>query len=215
VTRRLLLLRHGRTAWNAVRRAQGHADVELDATGHGQAVRVARQLAMLTPAAIWSSDLLRARRTAEYLAAETGLPVKYDARLREIDVGQRQGLTLDEFSQRFPQEYAAWTGGLDVPAVPGAEVAADVVARVVPTLRECLGSLAPGETGVVVGHGASMKIGMVALLGWPADLSATLRSVDNCAWVTVEETEPGGRLRLAGYNEKPPPEPAAQGRMGP
>jgi broad specificity phosphatase PhoE len=214
VTRRLLLLRHGRTAWNAVRRAQGHADVELDATGHDQAARTARHLATLRPAAIWSSDLLRARRTAAYLAAETGLPVKYDERLREVDVGQRQGLTLEEFAQRFPEEHAAWVGGVDLPAVPGAEGPADIVARVVPTLLECLGFLTPGETGVVVGHGAAMKIGMVALLGWPSDLSATLRSVDNCAWVTVEEPEPGARLRLAGYNEAAP-EPAGRGRMSP
>jgi probable phosphoglycerate mutase len=214
VTRRLLLLRHGRTAWNAVGRAQGHADVELDATGHDQASRAARHLAALRPAAIWSSDLLRARQTAEYLATGTGLPVKYDERLREYDVGQRQGLTLEEFAQRFPEAHAAWTGGAELPAVPGAEVAGEVVARVVPTLRECLGSLAGDETGVVVAHGAAMRVGVVALLGWPLDLTGSLRTVENCAWVTVEES-PSGRLRLAGYNEKVPPATDGCGRMVP
>lgn len=204
MTRRLLLLRHGRTAWNAVGRAQGHADVELDATGHEQASRTAQYLAALRPAALWSSDLLRARQTAEYLAAGSGLPVKYDERLREFDVGERQGLTLEEFAQRFPEEHAAWTGGAELPVVPGAEVAADVVARMVPTLLECLGSLARDETGVVVAHGAAMRAGVVALLGWPEDLTGSLRTVDNCAWVTVEESRPDGRLRLAGYNEKAP-----------
>ena len=82
MSRRLLLLRHGRTAWNDAGRAQGHADIELDATGHVQAKLAARHLTDLEIAGLWASDLTRARQTAAYLADRTGLGVHEDPRLR-------------------------------------------------------------------------------------------------------------------------------------
>jgi probable phosphoglycerate mutase len=208
VSRRLVLLRHGRTAWNESGRAQGHADIELDETGHVQAAAAARQLAGLGPSALWSSDLARARQTAGYLASACGLDVSCDARLREFDVGERQGLTLGEFSELYPDEYAAWVGGAGMVPVKGGEDADDVESRILPALQECLGSLGRGECGVVVGHGASIKVAVAGLLDWPQQLTASLKGLDNCAWVTVEEIEHGGRLRLAAYNQKAPRGPS-------
>ena len=204
MSRRLILLRHGRTAWNESGRAQGHADIELDATGHAQAERAARHLAHLDVAALWSSDLTRARQTADYVARALDLPVSCDARLREFDVGQRQGLTLDEFAEKFPDEYSSWVRGDGLMPVKGGELSEDVEARIVPSLRDCLAALGPGRTGLVVTHGAALKVAVAGLLEWPSRLAACLKAVDNCAWVTVEEVEHGGRLRLAGYNEKAP-----------
>jgi broad specificity phosphatase PhoE len=202
VSRRLLLLRHGRTAWNESGRAQGHADVELDATGHAQAQAAARHLGTMSLARLWSSDLVRARRTAGYVAEATGLPVTDDERLREFDVGERQGLALDEFAERFPEEYTSWVRGDGLVPVKGGELSEDVERRMVLALGECLGGLDHGETGLVVTHGAAMKVAVAGLLEWPRALAATLKVVDNCAWITLEEIEHGGRLRLAGYNEK-------------
>lgn len=206
MSRRLLLLRHGRTAWNDAGRAQGHADIELDATGHAQAELAARHLADLEIAGLWASDLTRARQTAGYLADRTGLDVEEDARLREFDVGERQGLTLAEFADRFPEEYSAWMRGDGLVPVKGGEVSEEVEARMVPALRECLDALDHGETGLVVTHGAAMKVAVTGLLQWPLELAASLKAVDNCAWITLDEIEHGGRLRLAGYNEKAPRE---------
>lgn len=205
MSRRLLLLRHGRTAWNDAGRAQGHADIELDATGHVQAELAARHLADKI-ARLWASDLTRARQTAGYLADRTGLDVEEDARLREFDVGERQGLTLAEFADRFPEEYSAWMRGDGLVPVKGGEVSEEVEARMVPALRECLEALDHGETGLVVTHGAAMKVAVTGLLQWPLELAASLKAVDNCAWITLDEIEHGGRLRLAGYNEKAPRE---------
>lgn len=199
--RRLVLVRHGRTAWNHVGRAQGHADVELDEAGHEQAAAVAPYLALLEPTALWTSDLARARQTCGYLEQESGLSATEDERLREYDVGARQGLTMAEFAERFPAEHAAWSRGDSALHVEGAESASDVEARMLPALRDCIDALGQGETGIVVTHGACLKVGVVALLGWPRELGTTLRGVDNCAWVTVEELGRGGRLRMAGYNE--------------
>ena len=204
MTRRLVLLRHGRTAWNESGRAQGHADIELDETGHAQAQAAARHLADLRPSALWSSDLARARQTAGYLSAACGIELSCDERLREFDVGERQGLTLDEFADLYPDEYAAWVRGAGMVPVKGGEDTDDVERRIVPALHECLAALEHGQTGVVVGHGAAMKVALAGLLGWPQQLTASLKGVDNCAWVTLEEIEHGGRLRLATYNQKAP-----------
>lgn len=204
MSRRLILLRHGRTAWNDAGRAQGHADIELDATGHAQAEAAARHLATADIAGLWSSDLTRARETAGYLADRLGLPVDEDPRLREFDVGERQGLTLAEFAERFPEEYGAWQRGDGLVPVKGGEVSDDVEARMVPALQDCLAHLDRGQTGLVVTHGAALKVAVTGMLGWPGALAASLKAVDNCAWVTLEEIEHGGRLRLAGYNEKTP-----------
>lgn len=202
MSRRLILLRHGRTAWNEEGRAQGHADIELDPTGHRQASAAARHLGGLEIHVVRASDLTRARQTAVYVADVLGLPVEHDKRLREFDVGRRQGLTLAEFAERFPEEYAAWVRGEGLVPVKGGELSEDVQGRMVPALRECLDTLGHGQTALVVTHGAAMKVAVAGLLEWPLEMAGSLKAVDNCAWVTIEEIEHGGRLRLAGYNEK-------------
>ena len=73
----------------------------------------------------------------------------------------------------------------------------------VPALRECLESLAAGETGIVVTHGACLKVGLVGLLGWPTAQATALQGIDNCGWATLAEP-PAGRLRLAAYNQTGP-----------
>ena len=209
--RRLILVRHGRTAWNLEGRAQGHRDVSLDETGHAQAAAVAAHLAGYDAAALWSSDLSRARETAAYVAAATGLTASHDPRLREFDVGERGGLTVAEFAEKFPEAHAGWAGGHITGGVPGAETREDVVARTVPALREILASLAPGQTAIVVTHGACLKVSIVALLGWSLEAEESLAAIDNCGWATLDE-RPDGRLRLASYNETATPEVHARSR---
>jgi probable phosphoglycerate mutase len=194
-------VRHGQTAWNSVSRAQGHADIPLDETGRAQAAAAAPYLAALRPVRLWSSDLARARETAAYVGAASGLEAHHDARLREYDVGVRSGLTSEEFAERYPREYAAWLAHDESVLVEGEESSAQVRARVVPTLRECLDGLGPGETGIVVTHGACLKVGLIGLLGWPHETSRGLRGMDNCAWTVVGEDEVRGGLRMVSYNE--------------
>ena len=197
-----MLLRHGRTAWNATGRAQGHADIELDDTGHEQAAAVAPHVARLRPVALWSSDLARARQTAAYAEKETGLVATLDPRLREYSVGERTGLTLAEFRDQHPAQYAAWEDGR-FEAVAGAEGRADVLARIVPACRELVASLEPGQTAVAVTHGAALKVALVALLGWEPALGDSLRGLDNCAVAVLQEGASAGAMRLAAYNATP------------
>jgi probable phosphoglycerate mutase len=201
VTRRLVLVRHGQTEWNALWKAQGHADISLDATGHAQAAGAAPYLAALRPVCVLTSDLARARETAAYVAQAAGVAMQTDARLREYDVGVRSGLTNDEFAQRHPREHAAWQVHDESLLVEGEESSTEVRARIVPALRECLDGLTPGQTAIVVTHGASLKVGLLGLLGWPPDVGRTLRGMDNCGWTVVGEDEVRGGLRLVSYNE--------------
>jgi broad specificity phosphatase PhoE len=204
VNRTLILLRHGRTAWNAAGRVQGHTDVPLDDVGRAQAAGAASAIAVLTPVFVHSSDLARAAETADVVAEACGLPVARDPRLREYDVGERAGLTIPEFAAAFPSEHARWAaaGGSfeNADSVAGAESTSDVLARMLPALRSAFSALAPGETGVIVGHGAALRVALLALLGWDGSASSPLRALANCGWATVDDSALGGGLRLAAYN---------------
>ncbi len=112
--RRVVLWRHGRTAWNAESRFQGSTDVSLDETGIVQAQRAARDLATLEPQRIVASDLERARRTAEVLGAVVGLPVTTDPDLRETYAGTWQGLVRDDILAADGDTFRAWISGADV-----------------------------------------------------------------------------------------------------
>ncbi|MEZ5092982.1 histidine phosphatase family protein [Nocardioides sp.] len=201
--RALILLRHGRTAWNAVGRAQGHADVPLDDLGRAQAEAAARALAPLGPVRLWSSDLARARETADRVAAATGLLVETTTAFREYSVGERTGLTLAEFAERHPREYAAWRAGHG--GIPGAESDDEVLARFVPALAAAMADLGPGECGVVVTHGAALKAALAEVLGLGRPGREALGVLRNAHWVELVHSASsflGGeaRWRLAGYN---------------
>ncbi|NUS50111.1 MAG: hypothetical protein HOQ22_03595, partial [Nocardioidaceae bacterium] len=109
---------------------------------------------------------------------------------------------LAEFAATYPEEHAAWLCGDDSRPVPGAETAADLLARTLPALREYLGQLPPGGTGLVVGHGAALMAGLLGMVGWPQDLAGGLRYLSNCGWAVLGENEVDGPVRLMAYNQR-------------
>jgi glucosyl-3-phosphoglycerate phosphatase len=197
--RRVVLLRHGRTAWNLIGRAQGHGDVPLDEVGHAQAKAVGPLVAALHPARLVSSDLVRATQTAAYVAEACSLEVEVDPRLREFDVGERQGLTWAESVERFPWIADGVGLGERLAGVPGAESDSDVVRRIVPALEDAVSSVVPGETVVVVTHGAALKLGVGGLLDWDETVVRALSVVGNCHWTTVLVPAEGRARRLLDY----------------
>ncbi|GAA3691389.1 hypothetical protein GCM10023081_31040 [Arthrobacter ginkgonis] len=233
--KRLLLWRHGQTDWNVADRAQGTADIPLNRTGRAQAAAAAPVLAALRPDGIWSSDLSRARDTAGAVARLTGQRIALDPRLREVGVGIRQGLTRDQLGRQHPEVHRHFTSD---PAyvVPGAEHPADAGARMAAALGDVTAALDDGGTALVVGHGAAIRWGIIAVLGLTERLSGhlpehhlpeqglhgTVQAPANCAWHVLEH-HPGGRWVLAtphgmaaadvaddaGYlsSAAPPPEP--------
>jgi len=197
--RRLVLLRHGRTAHNHARRIQGQLDVPLDDVGHQQAAAVAPAMAALAPAVVWVSDLLRTRQTAEPVLAACDRAASYDARLREFHLGERQGLSHEEYAAQHPEEFARFHQG-DFDVVPGGESTEAVRARMVDALTELLASVAPGQTALAVSHGAAIRVATVGLLGWPTEQVHSLRGLGNCGWVELLEQPETGRLRLLAYH---------------
>ena len=103
---RLCIVRHGETAWNAEHRVQGQLDVPLNAVGEAQALAAARALAQERFDAVYSSDLERARKTAEPAASALGREVLLDRDLRERHYGVFERLTYAEVKTRYPEDYA-------------------------------------------------------------------------------------------------------------
>jgi probable phosphoglycerate mutase len=150
----ILLVRHGETDWNRAGRWQGHADPPLNDRGREQARALVARLADTQLDAIYSSDLARARGTAEIVAAAKGVPVVADAALREIDVGEWSGLTTAEIERRFPGGFRRHLDGGD--GWERGETHAVMSARIVSaTLR--LASAHADETVLCVLHGGVIR----------------------------------------------------------
>ncbi|MGH8984507.1 MAG: histidine phosphatase family protein [Acidimicrobiia bacterium] len=146
---RLLLVRHGESTWNVAGRWQGQADPPLSDLGERQAAAAAVALTD-PPDAVWTSDLARARRTAELLAEPHRLVLRADARLRERDVGEWSGLTRAEIEERWP----GWLGARRSPG--GFEGDEALAARSLAALRD-IAAGAPGATLIVVTHGGVIR----------------------------------------------------------
>ncbi|WP_019630395.1 histidine phosphatase family protein [Actinomadura atramentaria] len=197
--RRLVLWRHGQTAWNLEQRFQGKTDIPLDDTGLRQARRSAALLAALRPTALLASPLQRAAATAQALADLTDLPVRLDRDLIERDGGVWEGLTAAEIKERYPAERAIWQP-------PGGETSAQVAKRVGAALDRAVDDLPADGLLVVASHGAALRLGMSALLGLPEEVWERLGGLSNCCWSVLSEMRDGG-WRLTEHNAGTLPEP--------
>lgn len=104
----LLLIRHGQTAWNKMKRLQGHSDIPLNEKGEQQAIALGETLKHESLDAIVSSDMMRALKTAEEIAKWHRLQVKIDSNLRERCYGAFEGMSAEEIAERYPESHAAW-----------------------------------------------------------------------------------------------------------
>ena len=202
--RRVVLWRHGRTAWNAETRFQGSTDVPLDDVGVAQAERAARDLATLEPDLLVSSDLDRARTTAEALGALLDLEVATDPALRETYAGTWQGMVRDDIIAADGDTFRRWAAGEDV-RPGGGELRSEVAARVTAAVLRHTESLPAGGTLVVASHGGAIRACLGTLLALPAEHWPVLGGLVNCAWSVLEEM-PGGRWRLLEHNARSLPE---------
>jgi glucosyl-3-phosphoglycerate phosphatase len=200
--RRLVLLRHGQTDYNVAGRMQGHLDSILTETGVEQAAAVAPEIARLAPDRVISSDLRRAVDTAELVSAACGLPVKYDARLRETHLGEWQGRTVAEIEDGWPGAIATWRSD-PAWAPPGGESRIEVVRRSLPVVEELDEEYATGEpdiTVVLVAHGGLIAGLVCGLLALPSSTWPAIGGIGNCRWAALARRADHPRWRLAGYN---------------
>lgn len=197
--RRLVLLRHGQTEWNAGSRMQGQIDTDLTELGRNQADAAAEVLAKRQPVAIVSSDLRRALDTATALGDRAGVPVRVDQRLRETHLGDWQGLTHIEVDERAPGARLAWRD--DARWAPhGGESRVDVAARSVPLVEELLiaesgwGADGSDRPVVLVAHGGLIAALTGALLDLPVDNWPVLGGMGNASWAQLSGHPVDGRL---------------------
>jgi broad specificity phosphatase PhoE len=190
----LYLVRHGLTVWNREGRYQGDLDVPLAPEGREQALRLGRRLLGTRWDAVWSSDLSRARETAELVAP--GAQLRLDAGFREIGYGAWEGLTAAEVRSRFPREFAAYRADPAAGASPGGEAPAAVAARSLAAFRRLW---RPEYRRVLlVAHGSVLKSLILGLLG--ADLALRPRIVLDNAGLSLLSVGPRG-VRLLRLND--------------
>ncbi len=199
-----LLLRHGQTPNSVQKRYAGVSDVALTEVGVQQAAAAGKRLASAGITAIVTSPLRRAVRTAEEVAAASGVPVQADEGFREADFGAWDGLTFAEVRERWPAELTAWLADPAV-APPAGESLLDVDARVGAALRRVLAGHR-GQTVLIVSHVTPIKTLVAAALlapppalyrmhldvaalcqvDWYADGPAVLRSFNDTGHLPTE-----------------------------
>lgn len=195
---RLCIVRHGETDWNAGKRIQGQIDVPLSALGHAQARATANSLVSEGFAALYSSDLARARQTAEATAHLAHLPLNLLPGLRERHYGVFQGLTYDEAESHHPGDYARHKSR-DPHFVPaGGESLLDLAARLDDTLADIVRRHAGGAV-VIFTHGGVLDILHRQATGKPLDTPRDF-AIPNCGinWIEVS----GGSWTLLSWAER-------------
>ena len=183
MTRRLLLIRHGQTTYNATGRMQGHLDTELSEVGYAQARAAAELLEDKEITAIVASDLIRARDTADVIGRQLGIEVGVDKRLRETHLGDWQGMTSAEVDEQYPGARALWRHD-PTWAPPQGESRVDVARRARPVIDELMRDLPAWDEGavLVVAHGGAISALTCHLLGLEHHQYGILSGLKNTHW---------------------------------
>jgi glucosyl-3-phosphoglycerate phosphatase len=196
--KRLVLVRHGESIWNAEGRIQGQECAGLSDTGHAQAKVTGHALAEAYPdAAVVTSDLLRCQQTAAPLLEGLAVEPTVDARLRERSFGAWEGRLRAEVAAADAERVERWRAGEDVIGEVGGETAVMLADRVGPVLRELLAAVPDEGVTIAVTHGGPVWHGTHLLLGLPL---GTLGTVDNAS-VTVLASWTGQDVVLHRWNE--------------
>jgi broad specificity phosphatase PhoE len=191
--KRVILIRPGETDWNRIGRWQGWAAAPLSEHGRQQALALASFVRNIGMSALYTSDLKRAVETAECLAEQlSDAPIK-DARLRERNIGDWQGLTLGEMRSWYAEEYAKLLEDPNGYPVPGGESRNDVRKRMRAAFDEIVRKQ-QGETVGILSHTTALKTLLEDLLpGYnPQELN-----LDNTSVTTIRQTEGGWELVAA------------------
>jgi broad specificity phosphatase PhoE len=187
---RIILVRHGQTAWNAgagEERFRGRTDLPLDRLGEAQAQAVADRLGSAPVAAVYASPLLRTRQTAAPLAKRLDLPVQPHDDLLDINYGRFQGLTQSQASKTNPELYAQWRSTPSQVQFPGGEGLADVQARLLALLQE-VAIRHRSQSVLLVGHQIVNKVLVCTLLGLNLDQIWHVRQ-DTCGLDTFQKNK--------------------------
>jgi broad specificity phosphatase PhoE len=193
----LLLVRHGQSTWNHEHRIQGQLDPPLSDEGRRQAAQLGRRLAGRSFVALYSSDLQRAAETSRLVGQAIGLEAQPMAALREINLGEWEGLQTEELAVRFPEAWAGWTEEPNWDLVPGGEGSAAFERRVTEVMDSLFARHQQGDV-LVVTHGGVIQIALHHVVGRPGRGIFPFR-IQNASLTVIEKRN--GRLVVSGVND--------------
>ena len=167
---RLWLVRHGATQWNIEQRMCGHTDIPLAKTGRAQARWLARRLQHEHITTIYSSDLSRARETAEIIATKQAqvVPLYASSSWRELSFGDWEGLTYTAIAEQFTDQLGFFIDPEHI-APPGGESLTQALQRVQPALATLLTGCSGQGDVVIVSHGGLLRALLCCVLGLTLD----------------------------------------------
>jgi probable phosphoglycerate mutase len=196
----LFLARHGQTVWHAENRYCGRTDVGLTDRGLEQARRLAGWASGAGLDAVYASDLSRARITAQAAADAVAVAVRVDPRLRELDFGDAEGLTIAEMDERFPDAVAAFRSDPATHHLPRGEDPHAAAQRFVAALVD-IDAQFPNGRILVVAHSTAIRLALCTLLGIRLGrYRALFPAVRNCAITEILAKE--GHFALMQYNTR-------------
>lgn len=191
------MIRHGQSTWNREHRIQGQLDPPLSDQGRRQAELLGARLGVHRFVAAYSSDLKRAAETAQLIAGFAGVPVQPLGGLREVFLGEWEGLTSEEIAERYPEAWSRWVEEPDWDVVPGGEGAALFEARVAAALDDIFNRHAHGDV-LVVTHGGVIQIALHRVVGRPSRGLFPFK-IQNASISVLEQRD--GRMVIGGVND--------------
>ena len=203
-------MRHGQSTWNHEHRIQGQLDPPLSDQGRRQAALLGRRLAGRAFAGFYTSDLKRASQTSALVGSALGMEPVPMPEIREIYLGEWEGLRTEDIVTRFPQAWATWSEEPDWDLVPGGEGSIAFEARVAAAMDSILDRHRHGDV-LVVTHGGLIQVALHRVVGRPSRGIFAFR-IQNAS-VSVIELR-GGRLVVSGVNDVAHLESAARSGAG-
>ena len=194
---KLYIIRHGETEWNSQGRIQGHTDIPLSEAGRQQAQYTAERLKNVNFDIAYSSDLSRTSETAQIILGKRNIEVNTLTSLREYNKGVFEGLTVEEYSQRYPDQYdASLINDLDFAPESGESIR-DVSKRM-SEFGTFVKSQHLNDDVLIVGHGGALRSLVADLLSLPIETTWKLVT-GNCS-LTIIHTYPDNSV-LHLYND--------------
>ena len=174
------LLRHGEAEGNISRHFHGHYDSDLTSNGLLQAELAAKRLASEPIEVIYSSDLMRAYKTAQEVAKIKNLEIQVEKNLREIHGGDWENIRWDDLPQKFPESYMNWEDAPHLLEIPGGETMREFQKRLISCMETIL-EQNRGKSVLVTTHGTAIRTMMCYFKGLPLEQLNQIHWYDNTA----------------------------------